>query len=166
MNLQETLETYGITSVWHFTDRSNLESIEKNGLLSLFLLKEKNIDVSCYGADALSHSLDRRKGIDKYVHLSIIKSHPMQYIKTINGDIPDPVWLEIDISVLFENKSLCCSEIANALSARCYDIEKLDEVINLKGLIYNPKYNNSERKAQLLVANKIDYDKIKGVHNG
>jgi len=37
MNLKETLEEFGITSIWHFTDRSNLESIEEHGLLSLAL---------------------------------------------------------------------------------------------------------------------------------
>jgi len=166
MNLQETLKTNGITSVWHFTDRSNLASIEKNGLLSLFLLEENNIDVSCYGADDLSHSLDRRKGIDKYVHLSIFKSHPMQYVKVRDGVITDPIWLEIDISVLFENKSLCCNGIANASSAKCYDIEKLGEVIDLFELKYSTDYFNPVKKSQLLVANKITYDKIKGVHNG
>jgi len=166
MNLKETLKHFGITSVWHFTDRSNLESIQKHGLLSLALLDRKGIDVSCYGADELSHSLDRRKGIDRYVHLAITKSHPMQYIKTRNGDIPDPIWLEIDVSVLFENKSLCCDTIANATSARCHDIEKLNEEIDLSELIYGRDYSHPIKKAQLLVANKIDYSKIKGVHNG
>jgi len=166
MNLKETLEQFGITSIWHFTDRSNLESIQKHGLLSLALLDRKGIDVSCYGADELSHSLDRRKGIDRYVHLAITQNHPMQYIKTRNGDIPNPIWLEIDVSVLFENESLCCDGIANATSAKCYDIEKLDEVINLRELLYGRDYPNPVKKAQLLVANKIDYNKIKGVHNG
>jgi len=166
MNLKETLKTYGITSVWHFTDRSNLASIKKNGLLSLALLTRNGINVSCYGADGLSHSLDRRKGIDKYVHLSIVKSHPMQYVKVKNGDIPNPIWLEIDISVLFENESLCCDGIANASSSQCYDIEQLDEVVNLKSLTGKKSSSNSTRKAQLLVANKIAYNKIKGIYNG
>lgn len=166
MNLKETLKQFGITSIWHFTDRSNLESIQKHGLLSLALLDEQNIDVSCYGADELSHSLDRCKGIDRYVHLAITQSHPMQYIKTRNGDIPDPIWLEIDVSVLFENESLCCNGIANARSAKCYDIEKLDEVINLRELLYGREYRHPVKKSQLLVANKIDANKIKGIHNG
>jgi len=166
MNLKETLKHFGITSIWHFTDRSNLESIQKHGLLSLAVLNRKGIDVSCYGADELSHSLDRFKGIDRYVHLSITKSHPMQYIKTRNGDIPDPIWLEIDVSVLFENRSLCCDGIANASSAECHDIEKLDEVIDLNELIYGRDYRNPVKKAQLLVLNKIYASKIKGVHNG
>jgi hypothetical protein len=110
--------------------------------------------------------LDRCKGIDRYVHLAITQNHPMQYVKTRNGEIPDPVWLEIDVSVLFENKSLCCSGIANASFAKCHDIEKLGEVINLAELMYGRDYRNPVKKSQLLVLNKIDYSKIKGVHNG
>jgi len=166
MNLQETLKKFNITSIWHFTDESNLESIKKHGLLSLALLDKENINVSCYGANEESHHLDRCKGIDRYVHLSMTKSHPMQYVKKVNGNIPNPIWLEIDVSVLFENKSLCCDRIANARDAICYDIEKLNEKIDLFELIYGRDYRNPIKKAQLLVANRIDYSKIKGVSNG
>jgi hypothetical protein len=166
MNLQETLKHFNITSIWHFTDESNLASIQKHGLLSLALLHEQSIDVSCYGGNALSHNLDRGKGLDKYVHLSIIKDHPMQYRKKQNGEIPNPISLEIDISVLFENKSGCCSQIANAYTAKCYNIKDLDKVIDLKTLLNNPRYDNPVRKSQLIVANRIDYSKIKGVTRG
>lgn len=166
MNLQETLNYYGITSVWHFTDRSNLESIQEHGILSLSLLQQNNINVSCYGANQLSHDLDRQKGLDKYVHLSIIKDHPMQYIKKRNGEIPNPIWLEIDVSVLFENKSGCCKEVANKSFAKCYDIQKIAEVIDLKMLLNHPPARHPVKRAELIVANKIDYNKIKGISNG
>ena len=166
MNLAETLKHFNITSIWHFTDESNLASIKKHGLLSLALLNKQNIDVSCYGGNELSHNLDQGKGLDKYVHLSIVKDHPMQYIKKQKGEIPNPIWLEIDISVLFENKSGCCSELANAGTAKCYNIKDLDKVIDLQILLNNPRYDNPIRKAQLIVANKIDYSKIKGVTRG
>ena len=166
MNLHETLKHFNITSIWHFTDESNLASIQKHGLLSLALLHEQSIDVSCYGANSKSHRLDRAKGLDDYVHLSIIKDHPMQYRKKQNGEIPNPIWLEIDVSVLFENKSGCCSQIANASTAKCYNIKDLDKVIDLKTLLNNPRYDNPVRKSQLIVANRIDYSKIKGVTRG
>lgn len=166
MNLQETLKFYGITSIWHFTDRSNLESIKQHGLLSLELLEKENIHVPCYGANELSHNLDRQRGLDKFIHLSIIKDHPMQYVKKRSGEIPNPVWLEIDVSVLFENRSGCCKEVANARGSKCYKIDKLAEVIDLKTLLNNPSYTNPIRKAELIVANKIEYSKIKGVYNG
>jgi len=166
MNLAETLKHFNITSIWHFTDESNLASIKKHGLLSLALLEKNTIDVSCYGANEDSHIRDRAKGLDKYVHLSIIKDHPMQYIKKRDREIPNPIWLEIDVSVLFENKSGCCKEIANAGGAKCYHIDKLAEVIDLKILLNKPHWSNPIRKAQLIVANQIDYSKIKGVTRG
>ena len=166
MDLKETLEFYGITSIWHFTDRSNLDSIEKYGLLSLETLTKKDIAVPCFGADELSHSLDRHLGLDKYVHLAIISEHPMQYVKTRSGEIPNPVWLEIDISVLFENESLCCNQVANKTGAICYDIEDIDKVIDLKSLLTNYSWSNPVRKSELLVANRIDLSKIKGVCYG
>jgi len=166
MNLQKTLKFYGITSIWHFTDESNLESIKQHGLLSLDLITQQQIHVPCFGADALSHSLDRNRGLDKFVHLSIIKDHPMQYVKKRSGEIPNPIWLEIDISVLFENRSLCCNQVANKNHAKCYDIKQIQEVIDLQSLLNNPHWSNPVRKAELIVANKIDYSKIKGVYHG
>lgn len=35
MSIKETLENYGITSIYHFTDKANLETIEEYGLQSL-----------------------------------------------------------------------------------------------------------------------------------
>jgi len=106
------------------------------------------------------------KGLDKFVHLSLIKEHPMQYNKVREGLIPNPVWLEIDISVLFENHSRCCNQIANATSAVCHDIQNLAEVIDMDSLINNPYCSYEIKKAQLIVANRIDYSKIKGIHYG
>jgi len=166
MNLQETLNHYGITSIWHFTDASNLASIEEHGLLSLDLLAQQKVHVSCYGGDELSHRLDREKGLDKFVHLAIIRDHPMQYIKVKNGIIKNPIWLEIDTSVLFKNESGCCNQLANASSSKCYKIEHLEEVIDLKTLLNKPHWSEPVRKSQLIVANKIDYSKIKGIHHG
>jgi hypothetical protein len=166
MNLRDTLNRYNIKSLWHFTDESNLASIQKYGLLSLELLTQRDIQVSCYGANALSHNLDRNLGLDKFVHLALIKDHPMQYIKKNNGDMPNPIWLEIDVSVLSENYSRCCKEVANKNGAKCYDIKHLATVIDLKTLLSYPYGNNPIKKAELIVANQIDYSKIKGVYRG
>jgi hypothetical protein len=57
MSIYETLGFYNIDSVWHFTDESNLDTIEKYGILSLNKIVNQNIKVACFGADSLSHSL-------------------------------------------------------------------------------------------------------------
>ena len=174
MNLQETLKFYGITSIWHFTDESNLESIKKHGLLSLDLITQQQIHVPCFGADALSHSLDRNRGLDKFVHLSLIKEHPMQYVKTQDGLIPNPIWLEIDVSVLVENASQFSSDVANKNDVKPYNIELLSQGVDLEVLWGRTNWRDpiikqrrsSAKKSELMVANRIDYSKIKGVYHG
>jgi len=42
VSIQATLEHYGVRSIWHFTDMSNIQSIENNGLLSLRNLINNN----------------------------------------------------------------------------------------------------------------------------
>lgn len=174
MNLKETLNFYGITSVWHFTDESNLESIKNHGLLSLDLITKQNIHVPCFGANLLSHSLDRNLGLDKYVHLALIKEHPMQYVKTRDGIIPNPVWLEIDISVLFENKTFFSKDVANKNGVKHYNIEYLAQNLDLEVLWGKTDWRDPSikqrrvvaKKSELMVANKIDYSKILGVYHG
>lgn len=174
MNLKEALTYYGKTSVWHFTDKSNLVSIEKYGLLSLDIIIKEDIYVSCYGADELSHKLDRNRGLDKFVHLSLIREHPMQYVKTRDGEIPDPIWLEIDASVLFENQSIFSDRVANSNTAKLYEINDLDQVIDLEVLWGRTNWSDPiiqerrkiAKKSELMVANRIDINKILGVYNG
>jgi hypothetical protein len=90
----------------------------------------------------------------------------MQYVKKKSGEIPNPIWLEIDTSVLFEEGTLCCNQVANASRAKCYNIEELDKVIDLKTLLNKPHWSNSVRKSEILVADRIDFNKVKGVYNG
>ena len=168
MSIQETLEQYGITSLYHFTDRSNLKSIKKYGLQSLENIAQNNISVSRFGANRLSHSLDRVMGLDKFVHLSFIKDHPMYHVAKYRGSIVDPVWLEIDISVLFKKKTLICDTLANGYNANIFDVNRISDFINLDAMVYSREFNirKEARKAEILVSNKIKIDKIIGVHSG
>ena len=174
MNIQNILKEYGITSIWHFTDMSNLKSIEKYGVLSLRNIIENSIDVSCYGANELSHSLDKRIGIDKYVHLSFIKEHPMQYIKKINGDIPNPIWLEIDASVLFKDGTIFSNQVANKKGTKLYDIDDLKYYMDLDVLWSRTDWNDPEiqkrrkeaKYGEIMVKKKISINDIIGVSYG
>lgn len=174
MSIKNTLNHYGIKSIWHFTDLSNLESIEKNGVLSLRNIIKNKIAVSCYGADDLSHSLDRRYGLDKYVHLSFIKEHPMQYVKTRDGNIPNPIWIEIDASVLFNSDSIFSNQVANKTNAKVYDIEDLTEHMDLDVLWGRTDWRDPEIKkrrqsakyGEIMIKDKISIRDIMGVSDG
>ena len=57
------------------------------------------------GPGSLSWGLDSRKGLEKYVRVSFTRNHPMMYVAMNEGRISNPVILEIDTSVLFDDKT-------------------------------------------------------------
>jgi len=165
MNIKKVLKDYGITSIWHFTDFSNLKSIEKYGILSLHNIMEKDINVSHFGADALSHNLDMHYGLDKYVHLSFIKDHPMYHVALRRGSIMDPVWIELDISILFEETTMFSDAVANESNSNIFKLNEVNDMIDFATMIYERDFwaRVNSRKAEIMVANKIDTNKILGV---
>lgn len=173
MSIKETLENYGITSIYHFTDEANLQTIEKYGLQSLKNILKLDIDVKHFGAEELSHILDERRGLDKYVHLSFIKDHPMYYIARSRGNLINPVWIELDSSILYEESTLFCDKVANQNGAEIFSIDNILEKIDLDILFDDRKLYGEEwklrkeiRKAEIMALNSISIDKIKGITYG
>lgn len=168
MKLQKLLEKYGINHLWHFTDMSNLESIQENNLLSLDQLKSRKIDVSCYGADELSHSLDIDLGLDKYVHLAFLPDHPMYHIKKRDKVITEPIWLQINISVLFQKNVYYSNEVANASNAKVFQESQLENMIDFENIMHPICFESkiTARKAEILIPNQIKLKDIKGFYHG
>lgn len=170
MTYGDTLQNYGINTLWHFTDRSNLDSIEKNGLLSLHNIISYGIKVSRFGADELSHSLDLKYGLDKFIHLAFIKDHPMYHVAKQRKSIVDPIWLEIDISVLDNEKVFLCNKVANASNSKLFDMHRVDisSIINFNDLCNSRDFQTKKeaRKAEILVPSIIYKEQIIGVYNG
>lgn len=173
MNIKETLENYGITSIYHFTDEANLKTIEKYGLQSLRNICNLEIPVKHFGAEELSHLLDERIGLDKYVHLSFVKDHPMYHVAKSRGNLINPVWIELDSSILYENTTLFCDKVANQNGAKIFDIENILENINFEILTDNRFLLGEEwqirkeiRKAEIIALDSISTDKIKGITYG
>jgi len=170
MTLQKTLEFYNINIIWHFTDNSNYSSIKKHGLLSLNLIEKYDIDVSCFGGNSLSHDLDKRYGLDKYVHLSFIKEHPMCYTKSKNGDIPNPIWIAIDASVLFSKNVYFSTDIANKTGIPRYKIDQLEQQADIEVLWGKTDWSDSviknrrksAKRGELLIPKMIKPQDILG----
>ena len=100
------LDQYGITKLYHFTDRSNLESIIKEGgLYSWMDCDKKGIKITKPGGEALSRSLDYRHNLQEYVRVSFTTQHPMMYVAMQEGRISNPVILEIDPEVIYWKSS-------------------------------------------------------------
>ena len=93
----DVLLDYQVTKLYHFTDRSNLESIKKmGGLYSWDYMLRNNYEIKTPGGDNLSRMLDARYKLQNYVRISFCSNHPMMHIAKKEGRIHDPVLLEID----------------------------------------------------------------------
>lgn len=94
------LRSKGITKLYHFTDRANIQSIIDNGgLYSWKACERKGITIRRPGGSQTSRSLDSYRGLENYVRLSFTRNHPMMFVAQDDGRICDPVILEIDLSV-------------------------------------------------------------------
>jgi len=108
----------GINRLYHFTDRSNLDSIIKyGGLFSWYTCEIKGINIPVPGGNELSRDLDIRKNIQDYVRLSFNKKQPMLYVAQREGRIINPFFLEISPEVIFFKNTLFSDENATANSA-------------------------------------------------
>lgn len=109
IEFQEILEQNNINTLYHFTDRDNLEAIIKNG--GLYSWKDcelKGITIPKPGGGgpgSLSWGLDSRKGLERYVRVSFTKNHPMMFVAMNEQRISNPVILEISTDVLFDDKT-------------------------------------------------------------
>ncbi|MBR8760574.1 hypothetical protein IX306_000933 [Porphyromonas levii] len=107
---EDILDNHGITKLYHFTDRDNLASIIQNGgLYSWRDCEEKNVPIAKPGGGgrgSLSWSLDMNKGLDRYVRLSFTQEHPMMYVAMNDGRISNPVLLEIDPEVIYDELTM------------------------------------------------------------
>lgn len=173
MTIKQTLESYGITSIYHFTDKANLKTIEQFGLQSLRNILTKNIPVKHFGAEELSHMLDERRGLDRYVHLAFIKDHPMYHIAKSRGNLKEPVWIELDSSILYNENTLFCDKVANQNGAKIFTIDDISNKIDLSMLTYDGYLSQEEwrvrkeaRKAEIMAFNYIPTNKIKGITYG
>lgn len=106
---EEILSQNRITKLFHFTDRDNLESIIKNGgLYSWKDCEEKGITIQKPGGGgpgSTSWSLDERDGLEHYVRVSFTEQHPMMYVAMNENRISNPVILEIDPEVIYEDST-------------------------------------------------------------
>lgn len=91
------LQQSGVTCFYHFTDRSNIESIRRNGGLYSWVYCDEHNITGKQGGSGQSQSLDVRHGLQDYVRLSFCDDHPMMYRLGMDGY--NLVLLKIDIEV-------------------------------------------------------------------
>lgn len=118
-DIKSYLVDHHIDKLYHFTDRSNLLSIIKNGgLYSWYYCEQNNISINRPGGDHSSRDLDRYKGYQDYVRLSFCQDHPMKYVAKKEGRISEPIVIEISIDVCCLSDTLFSDRNATANDAR------------------------------------------------
>ena len=96
------LRNRGISCLYHVTDRSNLGSISScGGLGSWDYISTNGISVPSPGGDAVTHRLDRRRGVDHMVHLYLQRpNETLLQSYVLSGRASNPFVLEIEIDAL------------------------------------------------------------------
>ena len=103
-----------IPSLYHFTDRRNLDLIKQHGgLYSVSELAKLKITVPAPGGNDWSRDADALKGMGQYVHLCFRNSHPMDYVARADGRLADTVFLTIHADVLKWPNVLFTPDVSN-----------------------------------------------------
>ena len=99
------LESNDIKWLYHFTDRSNLESIRKyGGLLSWEYCQNHGIIIPKPGGNLDSREYDKQSNLQDYVRLSFCIYHPMSFKLQLDGY--DLVLLKIKSEVALSENTL------------------------------------------------------------
>jgi hypothetical protein len=93
-DIYEILNKNNITRLYHFTDKSNIESIKRHGILSNKDLLQLGI-CSKYASSEDSRKIDKEMGLDSFLRLSFVKYHPMMYTSMTAYDL-HPAIIEIN----------------------------------------------------------------------
>ncbi len=167
------LDQYGITKLYHFTDRENLESIIKNGgLYSWMDCERKGIKIAKPGGGNLSRQLDCGRNLEDYVRVSFTTQHPMMYRAMSDGRISNPVVLEVDPEVIYWDESLYAN-----LNAASYKIKPNigPTIMDFKQIHFQsvkahkhfdlPEEEQPYFQAEVLIKNQIPLEYIKNIGN-
>ena len=173
--MKSIIKKYNIDGIWHFTDKSNLKSMEKyGGLLSLEELTNKDIEIPVPGGNEWSHDADISKGLDKYVHLSFVSDHPMLFKAKKEERIKKPIWLKIVVSVMLDPEVRFTSDISNKSGVVMLAHEEAVNEIDFEVLFSHMNWNDPEinkrrqnaLKSEILVPDIVPNNKILGYING
>jgi len=173
--MESIIKKFDINEIWHFTDFSNLDSINQNGgLFSLAGLTQRELTISKPGGNEWSHSADRVKGVDSFIHLAFIKNHPMQYIAHNDGRHPNPIWLRINAKILLENTTRFCCDVSNKSGVQILNSEEAKEQIDFEVLFKRLDWQDPSvysrrqmaEKSEILVPNYIPLNMIRDYCNG
>ena len=151
------LQSKGITSVYHFTEKSNLKSIQDyGGIYSLAKLKEKEISEVSYISNEWSQNADNYKDLDTYVHLCLIQGeHPMAYIAAVEKQ-KDIIWLEIAAEILKLPGVLYTNDVSNKAGVQTYNSTLAKSKLDINAIYDFLDFEDGNNKARKLASYKYE----------
>lgn len=148
-----------IYSLYHFTDRRNLESINQmGGLYPLADLCRMKVQIPAPGGNQLSHDLDGWAKLDNYVHLCFRSNHPMEYAARQDGRIVESVFLQVHPIVLDWSDVRFAPDIANKAGVSLYSMEEALEqnLIDFEVLYTRTDWRDPEIQQRLQRAERFE----------
>jgi hypothetical protein len=146
-----------IPFLYHFTDRRNLPLIRsRGGLFPLSKLEGDGVKVPAPGSDDGSRSVDRNRGLHRYVHLCFKSNHPMEHVARQEGRIGDTIFLQVHASVLLWDGVLFVPGMANASDAKFYTIEQARDLIDYDVLYTRTNWSDPQVQHRLQAAEKYE----------
>ena len=159
--------------IYHFTDKVNIPSIAKFGLLSKEQATQRRIIVEAPGGNDWSRNADMLRELCDYVNLCFTTNHPMCHVAHVNGNIPNPQYLAIDPEILRLDGVKITLDVANKATTKILDVVKGLEGIDTNVLYTwtdwsDPAIQDRLQKAQkceILVPKTVPVCYIKGIRN-
>jgi hypothetical protein len=163
---REFLETHNIRTLYHFTDKRNLQSIrDHGGLYSWYTLEQRQIPIPMSAANDFSRARDKGRGLEDFVRLSFNCKQPMMYVAMQKRGL-DPIILEVSPDVaLWEGTRF--SDV-NATATGVTVGEAIDDLhrVRLDHALTGAWQNSQEKawvQAEVLVKTTIPIEYIKGL---
>lgn len=158
----------GIYKLYHFTDRSNIDSILQHGYLYSWKYCEENeILIPAPGGNSLSRDLDSRKKLENYVRTSFCQKHPMLNRVIGDGTVKNPVFLEIDPEIIYWNGTKFSNMNATRKDAMIgesvADFTRINYALTQRMPQYGDRSHYDAFQAEVLVFEKIPIAYIKNL---
>lgn len=153
------LEENEIDCLYHFSSSMNSNSIKERGLCSIKYLKEQRIHVD-YVSTETSQFIDKKRGMEDYIHLGYEAKHPMLMNALAKGILSSYKVYQINPVVIFlkeTNYTRC-----NAIKRNAVISDELNFFLNIPFKRFHKKnyFNLSNEDKELFQSEVLVYKNI------
>lgn len=158
-----------LPGLFHFTDAENVPLMEaEGGILSLRELEARGLEVPRPGGNEWSREADRRRGLDRYVHLCLRANHPMEYRARQDGRIRDTRWLRVSTEVLDWEGVRVAPDIANKAGVELLHVAETLDVVDWGKLRERLDFSDPEQqkivqrleRVEILVPTRVPWELV------